>query len=271
MDIGHAHSVDRAPVVGFDGQKLTPLPVEAALRVSAYLQAAQEQGVTVSVRPCPQAPGPCSYDAVVASYDPDSRSLDVPGLAVDGSGAGRTGDVAQAQYETLRAVALAVDSGRCAADLEVVAPGLGDDVLADLRIEGAEAFATRHIGDLYSYDVLPEINEAVESRTGTPLPQPVYSDWGPQVLEKYGQDALEYLETDVADGMDLRVEDRLAPAVAQALRAYRADPALAGQEPYTWDAHRGVQVDSAVPPERRIVSARTLDAATSPDAGTVDR
>ena len=160
---------------------------------------------------------------------------------------------------------------RCAADLEVVAPGLGDDVLADLRIEGAEAFATRHIGDLYSYDVLPEINEAVESRTGTPLPQPVYSDWGPQVLEKYGQDALEYLETDVADGMDLRVEDRLAPAVAQALRAYRADPALAGQEPYTRDARRGVQVDSALPPERRIVSARTLDAATSPDAGSVDR
>ena len=89
MDIGRAYSVDPAPVVGFDGQKLTSLPVEAALRVSAYLQAVQEQGVTVSVRPGPQAPGPCSHDAVVASYDPDSRSLDVPGLALDGSGAGR--------------------------------------------------------------------------------------------------------------------------------------------------------------------------------------
>ena len=91
MDIGHAHSLDPAPVLGFDGQKLTSLPVEAALRVSAYLQAAQEQGVAVSVRPGPQALGPCSHDAVVASYDPASRSLDVPGLALDGSGAGRIG------------------------------------------------------------------------------------------------------------------------------------------------------------------------------------
>ena len=243
LHLGYAHSLDPVGVKGHDGSALTPLSTEAALRLSAVLEAAAEQGFSIAVSR-PSSAGMLPGQAEIeASFDESRRTIIVPSLALDGSGYPRTGDVADAQLETYRAVADAVQSDQVRPPIPHLGPDPDPERVADLRADASDEFASRCVYGLYSVDVIAEMMDAAATRPGS-SPVADGHDGGLDVVDRPDAPVPDRPDPDVASELATAVDDSLSPVAGRVLAHYRGSPELADLAPYSLEAHRGPRVAS---------------------------